>query len=189
MNPLINPDASFSHHVLHPEKFFPNNLSLPVLNYKSALKLTDNSKEEVKELLEQNQWTNAWSGGIFNYHHYHTTAHEVLVVIKGTCMLEVGGSDGNIQNLSQGDVIVLPAGVVHKCVGSSEDFMVVGAYPIGQEHDMNKCADDTGNVDAENISQVPLPGKDPILGNAGPVKEVWGNQNTQRNSITKESQF
>lgn len=189
MNSLINNNATFSQKLIAGDKFWPNNPSLPVLSYKQALQIGDDAENEVKELLAKNGWTNAWTNGIHNYHHYHTSTHEVLAVIKGTCMVELGGLDGNIQHISAGDVLVLPAGVVHKSVGCSDDFMVVGAYPEGQQCDMNTGNDGERDTAEEKINKVPMPAKDPVFGDTGPVVEVWRKDKSSEPAIEKERQF
>jgi uncharacterized protein YjlB len=184
----LNPEASFSHHVMAPDKLHPNNMKLPVLYYKQVLNLDENSEQDVKELFEKNGWSNAWVDTIQNYHHYHSNTHEVLAITKGTCMLILGGDDGNIQNLSQGDVLVLPAGVTHKNVGSSADFICVGAYPDGKEYDMNTCETEAVSEAKERIDKVPLPKHDPVFGDKGPVREIWKREE-DNTVLQKEKQF
>lgn len=97
MNSIINFDASFSHHVMAPYSRFHYYPKLPVIIYKQVLQLGDIGEKEVKQLFESNGWTNAWTDGVFKHPHYHTTAHEVLAVIDGDCMLELAGPDGTLQ--------------------------------------------------------------------------------------------
>lgn len=185
MNPIVNADASFSHKIVPGDSLWPNNLILPVLYYKQVLKIEPDTEKQVKEMFGENGWTHAWVDSIYHYHHYHSTAHEVLAIVKGTCMLQLGGEDGSIQDVAAGDVIVIPAGVVHKNVGSSDDLTVVGAYPNGQECDLNKGGEERKKVD-KNISKVELPTGDPVFGETGPLKELWEEAD---NPITKEKQF
>jgi len=188
MNLSVNSDASFSYHVFAPERNFPNNLKLPVLFYKQVLQLGGNAEHEVKELLRKNGWKNSWTDGIFNYHHYHSTAHEVLAVIEGDCMLQLGGDDGNIQKIMKGDVVVIPAGVAHKNIASSPDFTVIGAYPDGQDYDINKGEPGEVEKAKQNILKVPLPNLDPVFGDKGPVKESWKMEKDDP-ILLKEQQF
>ncbi|NIU02548.1 MAG: cupin domain-containing protein, partial [Aliifodinibius sp.] len=81
-------------------------------------------------LLHSNQWGGAWQNGIYGFHHYHSTAHEVLCVYKGEAKVQLGGDDGIIQTVKPGDVIIIPAGVAHKNLGSNSDFRIIGAYPF-----------------------------------------------------------
>jgi uncharacterized protein YjlB len=185
---IVNSNATFSHHIMAPGRVVPNNLHLPVIYYKNVLQLGIDGEAAVKRLFDSNGWKHSWSGGIYTYHHYHSTAHEVLAVISGDCMLELGGEDGTIQKVSKGDVVVLPAGVVHKNVGASADFVCIGAYPDGQEYDMNYCKPEEMEQAKQNIGQVPLPGKDPVFGSNGPVMELWKREMTE-NVIEEELQF
>jgi len=43
------------------------------------------------------------------------------------------GEHGITLTLAAGDVVVIPAGVAHKRISAGSDFVVVGAYPRGQE--------------------------------------------------------
>ena len=59
--------------------------------------------------------TNGWSGvrrnGIYDFHHYHSSAHEVLGVSRGSACLQVGGERGIPLRIGPGDVLGIPAGV------------------------------------------------------------------------------
>jgi len=83
----------------------------------------------VRSLFAGHQWGNSWRNGIYNYHHFHATTHEVLGIIRGHASVRFGGEQGVMLEVSAGDVVVIPAGVGHKKEGSSADLQVVGAYP------------------------------------------------------------
>jgi uncharacterized protein YjlB len=154
--------------------WFPNNAALPVLLYKGALRLPDEDKEKlVKEVFHQNGWSNDWVDGIYSYHHYHSITHEVLGVIQGKCTLQLGGDRSLKQVIEQGDVIVLPAGVAHKNIESSDDFTCVGAYPKGADYDLNYGKEEEHPKVVENIKKVPLPDTDPLYGKEGPLLDNW----------------
>lgn len=76
-----------------------------------------------------NGCTDAWLGGLYGFHHFHSTAHEVLGVCRGRVTLHLGGKNGGKFEVRAGDVVILPAGTGHQCAGSMEHFTVVGAYP------------------------------------------------------------
>jgi uncharacterized protein YjlB len=121
----------------------------------------------------KNGWTGSWRNGVFDYHHYHSTAHEVMGVATGSATIRFGGEDGETVAVSAGDVIIIPAGVGHACIKASSDFEVIGAYADGREWDIIR--DDPGQIAAarQRIAQVPLPGADPVDGPDGPLMKLW----------------
>ena len=151
-----------------------NNPRLPLLIYHRALRLPEEEPESaVEQLLAANHWAGSWRNGIYPYHHYHSTAHEVLTVCRGSARVQLGGEKGIDQKIHAGDVIIIPAGVGHKNLGASNDFQIVGAYPKVQDWDM--CyAKRTERPKAEhNIARVSLPEADPIYGAEGPLLDYW----------------
>ena len=165
------------HCLLKDDGTFPNNGRLPLLAYQGVLELpADDPARCVKELFHAHNWGGSWRNGIFSYHHYHSTAHEALGVYGGNARVQLGGPGGPEFEVQRGDVIVIPAGVAHKNLGSSLDFRVVGAYPTGQRPDMNTGkADERPRAD-RNIADVSLPALDPVFGDAGPLVRLWHNQ-------------
>ena len=166
--------ANVLHRLIVDDGTFPNNDRLPLLVYRGALELTGrNPARPVEDLFDAHHWFGAWRNGIFGYHHYHSTAHEVLGVYSGTARVQLGGEKGPEFEIRQGDVIVIPAGVAHKNLGSSRDFKVVGAYPGGQRYDMNYGkAGERPRAD-RNIANVSLPELDPVFGDSGPLIDLW----------------
>jgi uncharacterized protein YjlB len=153
---------------------YPNNSCLPVLVYKRALLLQPGDDHSaIRQVFEKNGWSNSWIGGVFDYHHYHSTTHEVLGVFCGVADLQLGGPHGVCVEVLRGDVIIIPAGVAHRCLKCSEDFSVVGAYPEGRDYDMNYGKEGERPAVDENIAKVPLPDKDPVYGEEGLMKESW----------------
>jgi uncharacterized protein YjlB len=76
--------------------------------------------------------------------------------------------------VAAGDVIVLPAGTAHKRIVMSADFLVVGAYPPGQENwDLLRGNPEDRPKADDNIAKVPLPKTDPVAGKDGPLLEHW----------------
>jgi uncharacterized protein YjlB len=150
------------------------NSRLPVLVYQGALDLPkDNPASAIEALIHAHQWGNDWRNGLFTYHHYHSTAHEALLVFGGSARVQLGGENGVIETIGAGDVIIIPAGVGHKNLGSSSDFHVIGAYPPRQNVDMNYGeSGERPRVD-ENIARVALPATDPIFGKTGPLLDHW----------------
>jgi uncharacterized protein YjlB len=153
---------------------FPNNESLPLLVYQGALVLNERDPASLFEaLFEVNQWGYSWRNGVYGYHHYHSTAHEVLGVYSGGAKVGFGGEGGVAVAVGAGDVVVIPAGVAHKNLGASPDFRVVGAYPRGQRWDL--CYGQPGERPGadRNIARVPLPKADPAYGTDGPLIDYW----------------
>ena len=152
----------------------PNNSVLPLLIYPRALTGTDLSPSRCKERLAENGWVGAWTDGVFPYHHYHSTSHEVLVVVGGRADIAFGGPEGEIVEVEAGDAVVIPAGVGHKNEGSSRDFSVVGAYPRGQESYDLRTGEEGERLEVlENIRNVPFPDTDPLFGEDGPLTRRW----------------
>lgn len=154
---------------------FPNNEKLPVVLYRSAIKLSERDPAStVEEIFSAHEWGDSWRNGIYPYHHYHSTAHEVLGVSRGSATVRLGGDDnGQTFSVQAGDVIIIPAGVAHKKLGSGSDFQVVGAYPTGQKWDMNYGKSGERPQADRNIAFVPLPKVDPVYGFNGPLAEHW----------------
>lgn len=114
---------------------------------------------------------NGVTGFIYSYHHYHTEGHEVLGVVSGQARLMQGGPDGHALEVKAGDVLLLPAGTGHCNLHSSEDFLVVGAYPPGQQADI--CRDAPSKAQLANIDHLPFPDRDPVQGPDGAVSRYW----------------
>jgi uncharacterized protein YjlB len=161
--------------ILTDDGVFPNNRRLPLLVYKKALNPDASDLiPQVQALLAENGWNGSWVDGIFDYHHYHSTSHEVLAICGGQADVRFGGEHGITLTLAAGDVVVIPAGVAHKSLGARVDFLVVGAYPQGQEnYDMCRGKRDERVETDRNIVSVPTPESDPLYGPEGPLTEHW----------------
>ena len=152
----------------------PNNPTIPLLLYPQALDEDEQDPSRCKELLAGNGWVGAWTNGVFPYHHYHSTSHEVLCVVKGEARITFGGPEGETVEVAAGDVVVIPAGVGHCRESSGGGFSVVGAYPKGQEnYDLRTGEEGERPEVLENIRSVSLPETDPLFGEDGPLTERW----------------
>lgn len=151
---------------------FPNS-RLPLLFYDQALPRGEVTPEALEKLFADNGWPPAWRSSVYTFHHYHSTAHETLGIARGSARLMLGGPEGREFDVTAGDVIVIPAGVAHRRLSSSDDFLVVGCYPPGQDWDLLRGdAGDRPQAD-RNIASVPLPQSDPVGGKDGPLVERW----------------
>ena len=173
---MLKPTATDNlvHRLIDDDGTFPNNAKLPLLLYKDAIALpTDRPARFIEDLFAANRWVGSWLNGIFGYHHYHSTAHEVLGVYSGRANVQFGGPNGPDFEVQAGDVVVIPAGVAHKNLGASSDFRVVGAYPTGQHWDMNYGKANERPQTDQNIVSVARPQRDPLLGENGPLLRLW----------------
>ena len=64
----------------------PNSV-FPLVIYKKAFDIAENLDNIMETRFATNNWGNAWRNGIYPYHHYHSTSHEVLGIYKGTAQL------------------------------------------------------------------------------------------------------
>lgn len=148
----------------------PNN-RLPLIRYHTVLGAP--GPEAFEDLFAANGWPPRWRASIFTYHHYHSTAHEVLGVASGNAWVLMGGPGGRELRIAAGDVVVIPAGVGHCRLSSTRDFLVVGAYPPDTDWDVLRGqAGERPGAD-HNIAAVPLPASDPVHGAAGPLLDLW----------------
>lgn len=154
---------------------FPNNDALPLILMRQVFDpKTKNLVQTIEKTFHANAWERSWRNGIYDFHHYHSTAHEVLGLYAGRVKAQFGGPDGPVADAKAGDVIVIPAGVSHKNLDQSPDFRCVGAYPAGQSPDMQYGKSGERPHTDQNIRSVSLPKVDPIFGKTGPLLEIWG---------------
>lgn len=152
---------------------FPNS-RLPALIYRGAL--TGDLRDRAgafETMFAHNGWTGAWRNGLYTFHHYHSTAHEVLGVCVGHVEVALGGPGGKIVRARAGDVLVVPAGLAHKNVDQSEDLRVVGAYPRGTTYDMMYGKPGERPEADHNLGRLPQPASDPVFGPGGPLTSLW----------------
>jgi uncharacterized protein YjlB len=150
----------------------PNNARLPAVLYRNAIPDAAPDRATACEaLFRRNGWPPQWRDGIYPFHHYHATAHEVLGCAAGAARVLIGGPDGEPIDLSAGDCVLLPAGTGHCRLEASTDLLIVGAYPPGQVWDLRRDA--LSGAELEAMARLPFPGSDPVMGRRGPLLDLW----------------
>ena len=160
---------------LEENKFFPNS-QLPALVYKEVLLLPNQKNVAaaiVQKIFLRHKWTNSWKNGIYDFHHYHSNTHECLGIAAGKVKVILGGPGGRRLEFKKGDVIIIPAGVGHKCVEASSDFICIGAYPQGKNYDINHGKKEELALALKNIKKLGIPKTDPLFGKEGFLKSFW----------------
>jgi uncharacterized protein YjlB len=135
------------------------NSRLPLLVYRDAVPA---DPAAIEHLFATNHWPPAWRDGVHPFHHFHSTAHEVLGVARGEVSVLFGGPGGKVLTVRAGDVVVIPAGVAHCNQGQSGDLLIVGAYP-----------DNGPGPDLRRVAVVPVPAADPVAGVDGALPRLW----------------
>lgn len=153
----------------------PNHSEWPLIHYRSVVKI-DAAYDPAaifEVLFDSYGWRDSWRDGIYDFLHYHSRAHEVLGIARGTVKVRFGGAKGRNLNLKAGDVIVQAAGIGHQRIAASQDLLVVGAYPSGSDYDecrANKLDHDRA---LRQIAKTRIPRTDPVYGAKGPLKALW----------------
>ena len=162
-------------HRFKPGGAVPNHPAWPLLVYPGAVSLAGDDPASIFErLFTRHGWPAAWRNGVHPFHHFHTSAHEVLGIYSGEVTVRFGGEQGVDVLARPGDVVVLPAGTGHKKLSSRGPLGVVGAYPAGQHADTRTSLGGRREADIAAIARVPRPAMDPVFGATGPLLEHWG---------------
>jgi uncharacterized protein YjlB len=153
-----------------PNGWMPNSV-FPVLLYRQAFTVTPDLADVMERIFTQNGWPPQWRNGVYSFHHYHSTAHEVLGFAAGHAEIMLGGEKGTTIPVNAGDVAILPAGTGHCRISASDDFLVIGAYPPNEHWDICRTAA-TPEV-LECMRRVAFPASDPLTGKSGSLPKLW----------------
>jgi uncharacterized protein YjlB len=152
----------------------PNNPRWPLVVYSGAINADIGDRAKAFELrFAQSGWGNGWRNGIFPFPHYHSTTHEVLGIAKGHARVQFGGSSGRILGVECGDALLIPAGTGHERLSSSDDLLVIGAYPPGFVPDVLRPGEGDLSAIRRRIATIPRPDTDPVCGVLGPATGLW----------------
>lgn len=154
--------------------FIPNHPRWPLVVYRDAIYLPQGLDPAAvfEDLFKRHGWGDSWRNGVFDYPHYHSRIHEVLGIARGSANVRFGGERGRTLAVKAGDIAVLPAGTGHQCLGASNDFLVVGAYPPFGTYDVCTKAEEHAAA-LQSISKVHSPKEDPAYGAGGPLLRLW----------------
>lgn len=175
-----HPPAATDLHRFRDDGSIPNNPALPLIVYRGIPEAREAGSPDAgaaafERAFRRNGWRGIWRDGVYAHHHYHSNAHEALGIAGGEATIRFGGENGSTVAVRAGDLVLVPAGVGHKRVSASGDFLVVGAYPAGQEPDMCTGRPEEHAGAARRIAAVPLPESDPFYGPEGPLLRLWRN--------------
>lgn len=176
-------------HHLQPTRLIPNS-PLPLLHYPKYLTAsptdTASSVLQTFDLFTANGWPPQW---IFRYGptqpaHYHSRAHECMVVLHGQATIRFGVADSETGGVEiaaeQGDVFIIPAGVAHKTFNTSAGASGIELISPGDGHGIAK--DQRGTLTDVDLSGFVMMGAYPRGGewdfatggeHDGVYEEVW----------------
>ena len=150
---------------------YPNS-PLPVLVYRGVVNTPDPAAraDTFETLFKRHGWPPSWRYHLYDFDHFHSTAHEALGIFRGKARARLGGPNGQEVMLYAGDALVLPAGVGHASLEADDDFCMVGAYPPGQQPTIERGDPKDLEAALARVASVAMPENDPV---GGPLKTLW----------------
>lgn len=81
------------------------------------------------------------------------------MIFSGSATLRFGGHRvGELVKVSQGDTIVIPAGVAHQNMKATKDFWVFGCYPVrAEKYDLLFCRKWEREIALPNLAKLGKP--------------------------------
>jgi len=147
---------------------FPAQSGKEIIVYRNAVDPdAADCAEQFEALLTENGWHLEWRGRISDTGHFHSRAHEIIAIVKGSTILALGGGEGKRVILDVGDAILIPPGLLHRQAGAwTGGVEAVDAIPEGVEWDTRR--EPPPDEPDGGIALVDRPRRDPILGVRGP---------------------
>ena len=174
----LTPLASLrvSRHQIPPAGLIPNTSiqQKPLIIYHGAFPAPTPSASQIEAHLNAVGVVKPmWRYPMYPDDHFHTTAHEFLVIHHGRARLNFGGeacTGAVVVELCAGDAILIPAGVSHRLVQDLQGgFEMVGSYMVDSEH-WDMCYGHPGEEEhIANIKHLPWFTRDPLYGDGGPA--------------------
>ncbi|TFK47408.1 cupin domain-containing protein [Heliocybe sulcata] len=172
------PSLKVTKHFIARHGLVPNSsaTSKPMLIYHSVFSPSATKSSISAHLSKTNVIEPHWTYSMYPTSHFHSTTHEVLIILRGSARLLFGG-EANPEKVEtdvcKGDAIVLPAGMAHRLVeDKSGDFQMLGCYPVGAAR-WDMCYGKEGEGDVEGrIKDLKWFEKDPLYGSEGPALEA-----------------
>ena len=75
------PTPEIEEHRFADDGVVPNNSRLPLSCIAGVLDTGPGAAAACEKLFAGNGWSGGWRGGVYPYHHYHSTAHEALGIV------------------------------------------------------------------------------------------------------------
>ena len=120
----------------------PNNEILPVLLYRSAIEPgKDHRGSKFSERFRANSWPAQWRHSVYDFHHYHSTTHEVMGFAIGQARLVTAELPGlPVWAIDADALIVRPGPRVVDGVEALAAILHPGAVPAPLPHTVHRVS-------------------------------------------------